>query len=287
MAKVKISAVVNTRNEEDNIRYCLESVKWCDEIVVVDMESSDRTLAIAREYTGLVFTHPQLLAFDAARRFAVEKASGDWVLIIDADELVPRSLSEKLLEIAGDDAADIVAMPFKTYMLGAWIRHTGWWPEYHTRFFKRKSMRLVRDVHAFLQEDTSARKMTLAPEERFAVEHFAYRDSAHFVEKLNRYTTIEAVQAFEKGKPFSLFRMFCAGFRGFQVRYLSERGFRDGWRGFFLSIMMAFYRMLVYVKLRELYERRQGGFLEYERVKQAIIDEYRKAEPTAHATDSE
>lgn len=275
--KLKISALINTRNEEVNIKYCLESLRWCDEIIVVDMESDDNTVNIAKKYTDSVFSHEKLVAFDAARKLAVEKSTGDWLLIVDADELVPVTLAQTLTNIALKDLADIAVIPHKTYMLGAWIRHTGWWPEYHPRFFKRQAMRLVGDVHAFMQEDPNARKLILPAEEPLAIQHFAYHDSAHFIEKLNRYTTIEAVQAFEKGKRFSLLRMLGVGFRGFQVRYLSQKGYKDGYRGFFLSLMMGLYRALVYVKLWEHEEKQRGGFLDYDSVKREIIEEHRQA----------
>jgi glycosyltransferase involved in cell wall biosynthesis len=269
-----VSAVINTRNEEKNIRYCLETLKWCDEIVVVDMESEDKTVEIAREYTSNIYTHPIIPAFDSARKFAVEKAIGDWILLIDADELVPKLLCDRLKRVVINNETDIVYIPFKTYIMGAWIKNTGWWPEYHPRFFKRDAVSFTADVHAFMQEDASARKLFLPAIQEVAVWHFNYRDSQHFVEKLNRYTSIEAVQAFVKGKKFSLFRMLAAGFRGFQVRYISQRGYKDGYRGFFLSIMMGFYRTMTYVKLWELWNYSVPVETSYENIKNKIISDY-------------
>ena len=87
---IKISAIINTRNEEHNIRYCLETLRWCDEIIVVDMESEDNTIKIAREYTDKIYSHPKVLAFDIARKYALEKAPGNWILQIDADEMITK-----------------------------------------------------------------------------------------------------------------------------------------------------------------------------------------------------
>jgi len=270
----KISAVINTRNEEQNIRYCLESVKWCDEIIVVDMESEDKTVEIAREYTDKIFSHKKIVAFDQARKFAVEKASGDWILLIDADEMVPKILSEKLKMIAEGNTTDIVYIPFKTYMMGEWIKHTGWWPEYHPRFFKRDSLIFSDALHAYASEAVSARKINLPKEEINAIVHFNYRDSAHFVSKLNRYTTIEAHQMQLNGRKFSLLRMVVAGFRGFQVRYFSRQGYRDGFRGFFLSMFMGFYRSLVYVKLWEIINYEVKPEDKYRQIGNEILNEY-------------
>jgi glycosyltransferase involved in cell wall biosynthesis len=271
-----ISAVINTYNEEGNIASCLEAVRWCDEIIVVDMESDDRTVEIAGGYTDKIYSHKKVLAFDIARKFAVEKAGGEWILLVDADELVPRSLAETLQRIAQEDRADIVAFPFKTYMLGAWIRHTGWWPEYHPRFFRRGALTFSGTVHAYLSETPGARKLTLPATEEHAIVHFAYRDSEHFVTKLNRYTSIEGQQMMSAGKRFSLFRMLAAGFRGFQVRYLTQKGFLDGYRGFFLSVMMGFYRALAYIKLWEACEfQEEPVSRRYQKLKEDLLKEYR------------
>ena len=107
-----ISAVILARNEEANIRYCLDTLDWCDEIVVADMESSDRTAAIAREYTDKVYPCPLTPVFDAAKKFAVENSSGDWIFIIDADEMVPKALSLALRALAEEGKADVVEVPF-------------------------------------------------------------------------------------------------------------------------------------------------------------------------------
>jgi len=270
---LKISAVINTRNEELNIGYCLESLYWCDEIVIVDMESEDRTVEIAKRYTDNIFYHEKVLAFDIARKYAVEKATGDWILLVDADEMVPCSLAYTLKNIAIADSADIVSMPFKTYMMGEWIKHTGWWPEYHSRFFKRGSITFSGAVHAFIAESPTARKLQLPAEEVNAMVHFNYRGSDHFVEKLNRYTSIEALQMMQDGRRFSLFRMLAAGFRGFQVRYFTQMGFKDGYRGFFLSFMMGFYRALTYIKLWEAWVYRENPVDEtYNRIRKNILE---------------
>ncbi len=272
-----ISAVINTRNEENNIRYCLESVKWCDEIIVVDMESEDKTVAIAREYTAKIFSHEKVLAFDVARKFAVEKATGDWVLLIDADELVPKLLSEKLKVIARNDDTDVVYIPFKTYIMGVWITHTGWWPDYHPRFFKRGSIEFVETIHAFMRVKDSSRKFYLSQDEVNAIEHFAYYDSTHFITKLNRYTTVEALHLYENKIRFSMYRMFAQSGKEFIFRYFIYKGFKDGYRGFFLSVMMAFYRALSYIKLWEKWQNKDtSAELKYAELKNNIVKEYPK-----------
>jgi len=271
-----ISAVINTRNEETNIRYCLESLKLCDEIIVVDMESEDKTVEIAREYTNKVFTHKKVPAFDIARKFAVEKATGDWILSIDADEMIPKELFNKLIAIAKNDTTDIVYIPFKTYIMGAWIKHTGWWPDSHPRFFKRGKITSTETIQAFINVSKNARKMYLAATEPNAIEHFNYRDSEHFIEKLNRYTTVEAQHLSEAGEPYSLFRMLRSMCHEFRIRFISYRGYKDGYRGFFLSIMMTFYRMATYIKLWEMWQNRDKPVqAKYNERKDRIVEGYK------------
>jgi (heptosyl)LPS beta-1,4-glucosyltransferase len=272
----KISAVINTRNEEQNIRFCLESLKWCDEIIVVDMESDDKTVGIAREYTDKIYNHEKVLAFDIARKFAAEQATGEWILLIDADELAPKQLADKLKTIADTNEGDAVFIPFKNYLLGEWNKYTGWWPNRHCRFFKKDMMAFSERIHAYQTLKESAREIYLPAKEEYAIHHFAYKDSAQFLEKLNRYTTIEAAHLYAENSGFSYFKLFKNGLKEFFDRYIRARGYKDGPRGLFVSLMMSMYRVMSYIKLWELYENKQENVSEkYIRLKNEILKEYR------------
>lgn len=270
-----ISAVINTRNEERNIAYCLETLRWCDEIIVVDMESEDKTVDIARQYTDKIYSHKKVLAFDIARKFAVEKAVGDWVLLVDADELVPRPLAERLMAISSADEADAVYMPFKNYLLGEWNRFTGWWPNHHCRYFKKSVMAFSERVHAYQALSDSARRIDLPALEEYAIHHFAYRDSTQFIDKLNRYTSIEASHLYDDRRAFSYFQLFKNGAKEFFDRYIRAKGYKDGPRGLFVSLMMSMYRIMIYVKLWELYEYKEENVSDkYDRLKKQLIQEF-------------
>ncbi len=273
-----ISAVVNTRNEETNIRYCLETLTWCDEIVVVDMESEDGTVAIAREYTQAVHRHPKVLAFDIAKKFAVEKATGDWILLVDADEMIPKHLAETLAKIAVRDDVDIVEIPFRHYIMGDWVRHSGWGFTPLPRFFRRGKIRFTETVHRYMEKDAGARTLRLAPDDDGCIAHFNYRDASHFVEKLNRYTDIEAQHLYDRGIPFSYRRMIWAAAREFLGRYLKGKGYRDGARGLSLCLMMAFYRALSFVKLWEKREFADDPVAaKYEKIRTRILSGWKRA----------
>ncbi len=278
MSTPTISAVLNTRNEERNIRSCLETLKWCDEIVIVDMESEDGTLEIARQYTNKIYRHPVVLAFDTARRFAVEKAAGEWILLIDADELVPRYLSDTLRAITRRNDIDAIFIPYQNYLFGAWNRNSGWWPNYHCRFFKKTSMEFSKEIHNFLHLKTSARRESLPAESRLAIHHFAYRDISQFVDKMNRYTTIEAALLDERDVQSSWFRMFLDALRESSTRFIRFRGYKDGVSGIFTALLMAMYRMLAHMKLRELRQGPPGDVAgKYDQLKQDLIREHETA----------
>lgn len=273
--------MVNTLNEEQNLPYALRSVRsWADEIVVVDMYSEDRTTEIARKYGARVFFHERVAAFDAARAFAIAQATGDWILVLDADELVPEPLSRRLLEIAANDEADVVIIPWSNYLLGAPLMHTGWGPEQdkHARFFKRGMLRASAKIHDSLRPSLGARMMELAYQPGLAVVHFNYLDTAQFLEKLNRYTTIEARQAFERGERASARRALYGAAREFVWRYLRGEGYQDGWRGLYLSGLMATYRWATYAKLQELESvgGREAVREFYGRESERILEGYRK-----------
>ncbi len=253
--RAKISAVINTLNEEENLPFALRSVRsWVDEIVVVDMHSEDRTVDIAREYGAKVFFHERAGFADPARAYAVGKATGDWILILDADELVPEPLSRHLQEIANNNRADVVKIPWLNYLLGAPLMHTYWGPEQdkHERFFRHGMLQTSAKVHKFLELVPGARVLELAYAPGLAVVHFNYLDTSQFVEKLNRYTTIEAQQASGRGEVANVWRAIYRSAREFLVRYLYKQGYRDGWRGLYLSGLMAMYRWTTYAKLQEL-----------------------------------
>ncbi len=253
----KISVVINTLNEENNLPNALKSVMtWADEIIVVDMYSEDRTVEIAKKYGARVYYHERVGFVEPARNYAIKQAKYEWILILDADEMVPFELSKRLQEIAFKDEADVVALPWLNFLLGAPIMHTSWGPEQdnHKRFFKKNKFIVPDQIHGILKPVTVARLLKLSYSSGMAVVHFNYLDSSHFIEKLNRYTTIEATQAFESNNHSSFIVMLKSTLKEFLIRYLKHQGYRDSWRGFYLSIYMMFYRVVVQAKLKELEE---------------------------------
>lgn len=266
----KISVLLLARNEEQNIEYCLKSIQWCDEIIVVDMDSQDKTAEIAKKYTKLVFHHDYVPAFDSVRNFALQKCTGDWIFCIDADEVVTLTLKSKLLKIIDENKYDVIQVPFKTYIFGKWIRFTGWWPDYHARLFRKGFLVYTESIHEYVKINKDARTLVLPAVEDFCIYHFNYRDIPHFLEKLNKYTTLES-QKLSNKIHFSVLRMVGSGVNTFIIRYVKFKGYKDGVRGLFLSILMTFYRIISHMKLWEIEQISKNKYLDYNEIRDKII----------------
>lgn len=253
--RATISAVMNTLDEERRLAFALRSVlPWVDEIVVVDMASTDRTVEIARSFGAKVASHARTGFVEPARAFACAQASGDWILVLDADELVPPGLARRLRAIADRDGADVVRVPRVNYMLGAPVLHSGWNPERdrQVRFWRRGAVELRERIHGHPVPRPGMRLHDLPYADGEALVHLSHLDVAAFLDKLNAYTGVEARQARARGERPGALRALGAAIREWLARYLRHGGWRDGWRGFYLSFFMAGYRLAAAAKLAEL-----------------------------------
>lgn len=251
----RISVVVNTWNEEHNLPWSLGSVKsWADEIILVDMHSSDRTREVAQSFGAKVYLHEWLGFSEPARAFAIEKASGDFVLLLDADEMIPAPLSRALRTLAEEGRYDIVNLARSNYLLGEKLDHTGWGADQdrHLRFFRKGSLSTSATIHRYLHPVAGARIHQLPADPDLCIVHFNYNDVTQFIDKLNRYTSVEAQQAKARGQHETGWGTTRKVLAEIYRRYVKKRGYRDGWRGFYLSLLMALYRVGTDAKLAEL-----------------------------------
>lgn len=252
MARTAITAIVIARNEEHNLAWCLRSVRgWCDEIVVVDMESDDRTAEIAGRYADRVVPHPVIPDFDRARLVAVEHATSPWIFSLDADEIAHPDLGEHLRgAVEADPPFDALRIPRVNIMLGRWIRHSGWWPNRHYRFFRREALNISGTLHQGLRPKPESRLAQLPADARLAIWHFSYLSLEDYVGKVNRYSSIEARQLISAGAPRpSLAQLFGKPVYELVARYVRRGGYRDGRQGLVLAISRAYYRFLLRAKL--------------------------------------
>ena len=286
--QMKISVLVNTFNESLNIRHCLESVKWADEIVVVDMHSDDDTAKIAGEFTDKIYLFERMGYADPARQFGLAKTTGDWVLLVDADEMVPLALKQRLLLIATGDLADAVVVPHHNYFFGHLMRGTRWgaFQDVHYRFYKRRAVEFTSEVHDYIKIGPEARIYKITdPREGFM--HFNYIDMEHFLVKFNNYTSVEAKNMFAGIKPVpSVAKLLFQMNKEWVGRYLKNQGYRDGLQGFVLSVMMAAYKLTAYFKYRLMKKYgtpdvRAKVLAEYEAIARQIMAEYKQDEAAA------
>lgn len=243
MSNPAVSAIVHTLNEERNIRTCLECLKWADEIIIIDMYSEDDTVEIAREYTDKIFLYERVRYVEPARQYGLQQAENEWVLVVDADELVPLELRDILLKIAMENSYDAVSIPRRNYFFGHYMLQTGWnaLQDRQLRFFKKRYMHYTSRIHSSVQLSPQAKVYDI-DDEKYSFIHFNYIDVEQFMDKLNRYTTIEAENAWDKQEEFSKSRVCRHIFREFKNRFIKDKGYKDGFQGFLLALLMCAYR---------------------------------------------
>lgn len=247
-----ISACIITYNEEQRIRDCLESVRFCQEIIVIDSHSDDATRDIAAEYQARVIERDWPGHIDQ-KNFAIDQANNDWVLCIDADERVTPELKDAIDDIFNNGPkADGFYIHRRTYYLGQFIDYGGFYPDRKMRLFRRSKGRwggTNPHDHVFLEQGCQSGRLP------YDLHHYSYRDIADHLKTIDYFTTIAAKEKLAKNKGSRLFlgiQMLFAPIWKFLKMYIVQRGFLDGRAGFVVAMLGAFYAFLKYAKLWEL-----------------------------------
>lgn len=245
---INLSVVVLTKNEEKNIRDCMESVSgWADEIVIVDDESADKTIDIAREYTDKIITRKMDIE-GRHRNFAYAQAKSVWVLSLDADERVTEELRAEIKEaIAHHTNYNGFTIPRRNYIGDYWVRYGGWYPSPQLKLFRKDKFRYEEAaVHprAFMDDPCGHLKADLI--------HYSYKNIEDFLNKLNNQTTREARKWYEQGRPMHWFRFLWRTYDRFMRAYFGRKGYKDGFLGFTVAFFAGFYQFLSYMKYREI-----------------------------------
>jgi glycosyltransferase involved in cell wall biosynthesis len=242
----RLSAYVITLNEEANIAACLESITWADDIVVIDSNSTDRTVEIARRYTERIYQEG-FAGFGRLRNAALARCRYDWVLSVDADERVTPELREEIVRELAAPRHAAYFVPRKSHFLGHWIRHCGWYPDYRQpQLFDRRRFG-YRDqlVHEGFECQGSVGRL------EGHVLQYPFRTVGQFLQKMDRYSALRAAEMARQGRGFSPVRLILSPPFTFLRMYLLRQGFRDGLPGFVLSSLYAYYTLLKYVRLWE------------------------------------
>ena len=233
----KLSVIVITKNEAANIRDCLQSAAFADQIVVLDSGSTDATVGIAKELGAQVYQISDWPGFGIQKNRALQHATGQWVLSIDADERIPQELARVILATIQSGKADAYALARHTQFCGQWIKHCGWTPDYVVRLFKRGTAQFSLDlVHEkLILNNPSASLPRLGP----PILHYSYKTSADYWNKLQRYSRDWALQRYRSGQRTSMSRAALSGFAAFIRSYVFRLGFLDGAMGFAVCSMQA------------------------------------------------
>lgn len=245
-----ISAVVHTYNEEKNIERCLSSLAFVGEIVIIDMGSTDATCDIGKNFKAKIFNHPYTGFVEPARNFGISKASGDWILIIDADEEIPATLSHYLLQQSKTAEFDYIRIARRNIIFGKWIKHAGWWPDYQIRFFKKGQVFWNDKIHGVPFTKGDGQELPATAD--LSITHYNYQTIEQYIGRLNRYTNISAKELFLANKKFSFSDALEASSKEFINRYFVWEGYKDGVHGLALALLQAFSETATYLKLWEL-----------------------------------
>lgn len=250
----RASLVINTLNEESNIADCIKSaLPYADEIVVCDMLSDDKTVEIAEKMGAKIVRHERTGYVEPARHFAISQATGEWVLVLDADERMTEKLGKKLIEIANEGKYDAVEFWSLYWYFGDWVKHGDFFHGRWARFFKKKTYLETYKKneeyihHNFDEIQRYNNKVMLGPE--YYIKHYAYSTiESYCVKTVGRYARIEAEQFYATGRKFTYFRLFADPIYHILRNYL-KGGFRGGTRFFILTMLKAFFRFSLWANL--------------------------------------
>lgn len=250
-----LSVVVITKNEERNIRGCLDSVAGlADEIVLIDDESSDRTVEIAKEFTNRIIVRKMDIE-GRHRNFAYAQARNLWVLSLDADERVTEELKKEIKEVlTANTKYNGFTIPRRNFIGDYWVRFGGWYPSPQLKLFRKDKFRYEEvGVHprAFMDDPCGHLKSDII--------HYSYRDLEDFLSKLNNQTTREAQKWLNQNKPMRLPRFIYRSIDRFLRTYIGRRGYKDGYIGFAVAFYASLYQFISYLKYRELVLRKERG----------------------------
>ncbi len=251
--KIALSVVVITKNEASRISDCLKSVDWADEVIVLDDESTDNTVALARSLGASV--HVRKMDVEGKHRnVAYQMAKNSWILSLDADERVTPELKQEIIEtLKNNPSCNGYAIPRRNFMGRVWVRYGGMYPSAQLRLFRKDAFRYdeLAEVHpqAYMQDPRGMLKNDIL--------HYTYRDFTDAIAKLDRQTDLEAKKWFRENRKVGVFSILRKMVDRFWKAYVSKQGHKDGVIGLFLAVNSGMYQFLTYAKYWEL--KRDSG----------------------------
>ena len=247
MAKVSVSVVIIAKNEEENMDACIRSVKgWAAEVVLVNDNSTDRTVAISAGHGTVIFNRT-MDNEGIHRNWAAAQAKHEWVLYLDADERVTPELRQEIDSILPTTTHVVFSIPFRTYIGTYWVNHSGWYPGSKTRLVRKSLFRYEEaPVHPRVFYDGTCGHLTKD------VIHYGYPDLAHFLASLNRQTSLEAQKWVDTGRKMTMLVGFWRPADRFFRSYIGKGGWKSGFMGFVIAFFAFLYQMMSYIKYYEI-----------------------------------
>ena len=247
---MKLAGVIIARNEAENIIDCIETLQWTDEVVVFESNNStDSTVKLAHQAGATVIRHP-FENYAQQRNAALDTIDADWVLFVDADERVPTALRSEIRRTLKNAMHSGYYIPRHNYIFGKLTRHTGWYPDYQMRLLKRDTVRYNPDI--------KVHEVVILPEGEHPgylnnpFVHYNYKNVRHFISKQRRYAKYDAQVMYDSGIRPKPRNFILQPLRQFTYRFLTLKGYRDGWHGLKLSLLMAWNEFDKYWKLRQI-----------------------------------
>jgi len=243
----KISVTIITKNEEKNIRRCLKSIQWVDEIVIVDTFSSDRTVGICREFTKKVFQE-SWLGYGPQKNLCASKATNRWVLNLDADEVISSECAAEIQKLlSGQPEFSLYRFPRKNFFADRWVRYAGWYPDLISRLYDKDRVSFSESVvHESLISDEIGGVINQP------IFHYSFDGMEDYIERQNRYSSLYAEEKKQLGWEVNWTHLYVRPIWAFIRTYFFRQGFREGFLGVFLALAMMFYTYLKYAKIRSI-----------------------------------
>lgn len=246
----KLSVVISAYNEEEKIKDCLESVKWADEIILVDNSSSDKTRNVAKNYTSKIFKKENNLMLNINKNFGFTKATCDWILSLDADERVTSELALEIKYQMSNIKNEEISgywIPRKNIIFGKWIEYMGWYPDYQLRLIRRtKGKYPERHVHEMIavEGETAHLKENII--------HYNFETVSQFLRKhIVIYAPNEASELLRKGYNLDWKDLIRFPLNEFLSRFFARKGYKEGFHGLIISMLMAFYHLVIFALIWE------------------------------------
>lgn len=246
----QISAVINTLDDEKNLARVLKSLSWCNEILICDMHSSDKTVEIAKKLGARIIYHKREQFVEPARNFAIAEAADEWILIVDPDEEIGEELKNRLIEISSKmKQINFVRIPRKNIIFGKWMKQSMWWPDLNIRFFKKGKVKWGDKIHR--PPEAFGDGISLEEVEKYAIIHHHYDSIPQFLGRMIRYTRVQADELIRGGYRFDWKDLIKKPLAEFLSRFFASKGYEDGLHGLVLSLLQSFSFLIVYLHVWE------------------------------------